>query len=130
MKVTAPAATTVTSDRELLTLILQNLVSNAVKYTGEGTAVGIGARPATDRGGGWYLEVSDQGPGIAKEKLASLFDSFTRGDTHGKPGVGLGLTIAHQAAQVLGAKLWAEANAGRGTTFRVHLPDTVKEPGR
>jgi signal transduction histidine kinase len=127
MKVTAPPATTVTSDRELLTLILQNLVSNAVKYTGEGTGVGIGARPAADRGGGWYLEVSDQGPGIEKEKLASLFDSFTRGDTHGKPGVGLGLTIAQQAAQVLGAKLWAEANPVRGTIFRVHLPEGKNE---
>jgi signal transduction histidine kinase len=128
IKVAAPAATGVTSDRELLTLILQNLVSNAVKYTAKRTTVGIAARPATDRGGGWYLEVSDQGPGIAREKLATLFDSFTRGDTHGQPGVGLGLTIAHQAAQVLGAKLWAEANAGPGTTFRVHLPEAVKGP--
>ena len=125
IKVTTPPAASISSDRELLTLILQNLASNAVKYTTAQTSIGLGARPAPDRGGGWYLEVSDQGPGIAKEKLATLFDSFTRGDTHGQPGVGLGLTIAHQASQVLGAKLWAEANPERGTTFRVHLPESA-----
>ena len=59
---------------------------------------------------------------LAPEKLAALFDSFTRGDTHGQPGVGLGLSIARQASDLLGARLWAESTPGVGTTFYLQLP--------
>jgi signal transduction histidine kinase len=109
------------SDREMLTLILQNLTSNAVKYTTKGT-VRISATAGPDAGDGWRLAVQDQGPGIAPERLAALFDSFTRGDTHGQPGVGLGLSIARQASDLLGARLWAESTPGAGTTFFLQLP--------
>ncbi len=123
--VSAPAQ--MTSDRELLSLIFQNLVSNAVKYTPKGM-VQIGAKQVPDDG--WQVEVIDQGPGIAPDKLTELFDSFTRGDTHGQPGVGLGLTIARQAAQLLGARLWAESSPGQGSTFFVRLPDGAGETAR
>lgn len=111
------------SDRELLSMILQNLLANAVKYT-PGGVVRVSARPAPDDNG-CLVSVTDQGPGIPKDKLADLFGSFTRGDTHGQPGVGLGLSIARQAADLLGAKLWAESEVGKGSTFYLQLP---KEP--
>ena len=113
------------SDRELLTMIVQNLLSNAIKYTQKG-AVRIGAR-ALDNGDGCLVSIADQGPGIPQEKLSELFGSFTRGDTHGQPGVGLGLSIARQAADMLGAKLWAESEVGKGSTFYLQLP---KDPPR
>jgi signal transduction histidine kinase len=112
------------SDRELLSMILQNLISNAVKYTPRGT-VRVSARPPANNGDGCLVAVADQGPGIPKEKLSELFGPFTRGDTHGQPGVGLGLSIARQAADLLGAKLWAESEVGKGSTFYLQLP---KEP--
>jgi len=116
------------SDRELLSIILQNLLSNALKYTQHGS-VRVWARPGGRNGeaGGCTVAVADQGPGIPKEKLSELFGSFTRGDTHGQPGVGLGLSIARQTADLLGARLWAESEVGKGSTFYLQLP---KEPPR
>jgi signal transduction histidine kinase len=114
------------SDRELLGMILQNLLSNAIKYTQRG-GVRLSARPARD-GGGCLVAVADDGPGIPNERLSELFGSFTRGDTHGQPGVGLGLSIARQAADLLGARLWAESQEGKGSTFFLQLPKDLPTP--
>ncbi len=64
----------------------------------------------------------DQGPGIDPNKLNSLFAPFTRGETHGQDGSGLGLFIARQAADLLGATLRAESTPGQGTAFYLELP--------
>ena len=127
LKVEAATDSEVTSDKDLLTLILQNVTSNAIKY-GSRAPVQLAARRA--EGGAWQVSVTDQGPGIAPDKLKDLFGSFTRGDTQGQPGVGLGLSIARQAADLLGAKLWAESpvNDGKGTTFHLQLAP-AKPPG-
>jgi signal transduction histidine kinase len=108
------------TDRELVSMILQNLLSNAVKYTSQGV-VRVSAKP--DKASrGCIVAVTDQGSGIPQDKLSELFAPFTRGETHGQPGVGLGLSIARQAADMLGAKLWAESEVGKGSTFYLHLP--------
>ena len=119
MRVEAPDDCVLTSDHELLTMILQNLVSNAIKYSERGT-VTVAAVSTGD--GGCEVTVSDQGPGIPADRLSEIFAPFTRGDTHGKPGVGLGLSIARQAAEYLGATLQAQSQRGQGSTFRVKLP--------
>ena len=66
--------------------------------------------------------VSDNGPGIAPENTGNIFDAFKRGDKHGQQGLGLGLAIASEAAQFLGANLTVESQLGIGTTFRLTLP--------
>lgn len=109
----------VVSDRELLALVLQNLVSNAIKYTEKGS-VRLNCSMTADSGA--MISVIDQGPGIEPDQLAEIFAPFTRGQTHGQPGVGLGLSIARQAADLLGAKLWAESKPGKGSTFFLALP--------
>jgi signal transduction histidine kinase len=114
----APADSTITSDKDLLLMVLQNVTSNAIKY-GAGKPVRIAATPGAH--GAWLLSVADQGPGIPPEKLAELFGPFTRGNTQGQPGVGLGLSIARQAADLLGARLWAESRGANGTTFNLQL---------
>jgi signal transduction histidine kinase len=115
----APAESTIVSDKDLLGMVLQNVASNAIKY-GAHAPVHLSATQATD--GAWRVSVADQGPGIPPEKLADLFRPFMRGDTQGEPGVGLGLSIARQAADLLGAKLWAESDGQRnGTTFHLQL---------
>ena len=121
LKIESAEPSTVITDKELVMMILQNLASNAVKYTPKGE-VRLAATPVNGESGGWRVSVIDQGPGIPPEKLSELFDSFTRGDTHGQPGVGLGLSIASQAAQLLGAKLWAESTPGSGAVFHLQLP--------
>lgn len=122
IQIDAPVDCAVTSDRELLSLIFQNLISNAVKYTPAGQIV-ISARSGEE--GGCLVSVADQGPGIAPERLSQLFAAFTRGETHGQPGVGLGLSIARQAAEYLGARLWAESKPGEGSTFFVQVPNQL-----
>ncbi len=112
-----PTKAVVQSDRELLSLVLHNLVGNAIKYTSTGT-VKINAQPLAS---GWTLSVVDEGPGIAPEQLPTLFEPFVRGSTHGQGGVGLGLSIARLAADLLGAKLSAESKPGAGATFKLSL---------
>ena len=108
------------TDKDLLVLILQNLISNAIKYTAKGTVLVKVASPTETRGA--RISVIDEGPGISPTYLANLFEPFQRGDTHGQPGVGLGLSIARQAADLLQAKLIADSEPGKGSTFILQLP--------
>jgi signal transduction histidine kinase len=113
-----PADAVAQSDRELIALLLQNLLGNAVKFSTRGV-VRVGA---TEDPMGWRLYVSDEGPGIAPERVKTLFDAFTRGETHGQPGIGLGLNIASHAARLLGSDLQVESKLGEGSTFSLTLP--------
>jgi signal transduction histidine kinase len=106
----------------LITVILQNVLANAVKYAPQGQ-VTIKATPARD--GGCLVSIRDQGPGIEPELMNRLFSEFTRGQTHGQPGVGLGLSIARQAAEFIGARLWAESTLGQGSTFHIQIPKNL-----
>jgi signal transduction histidine kinase len=111
----------VDSDSELLSIVLQNLVGNAVKYSDDGTvAIGCDSSAST-------VWVSDEGPGIKPENQQNIFDAFTRGESHGQQGLGLGLAIASQAAKLLGASLTVESNQKVGTTFRVIMPANSSE---
>jgi signal transduction histidine kinase len=114
-----PAGMTIVSDKELITLVLQNLICNAVKYSSRGTVRVTGEK----RGGeAVVISVIDQGPGISPEQLQRLFAPFERGETHGQSGMGLGLSIARQSAELLGGKLWADSKAGEGSAFHLELP--------
>ena len=117
-----PEGAQAASDEGLLTLVLQNLLGNAVKYSSRGRIKVIARNTAYDEDISWVLSIVDQGPGIAPENLPHLFDAFRRGDTYGKPGVGLGLTIASQATRLLGGKLEIESKVNAGSTFRLVLP--------
>jgi len=108
------------SDPQLLSLVLQNLVGNGVKYSSRGR-VRVGFANETHQESA-MIWVSDNGPGIAPENTGHIFDAFKRGDNHGQQGLGLGLAIASEAAQFLGANLTVESKLGIGTTFRLTLP--------
>jgi len=114
------------TDRELVTLVLQNLMGNAVKYTPSGTIRVIlrcGDKEEGKKGrASAVISVIDEGPGIEPERLEGLFAPFSRGETHGESGVGLGLAIARQAADLAGLRLWAESAPGKGSAFHVELP--------
>ena len=123
LTVDVPEGAEARTDRELITLVMQNLLGNAIKYSARGT-VRVTAKSLVNEDGinhGWILAVSDEGPGIAPENLSRLFDAFSRGDTHGQAGLGLGLSIASQASELLGAKLEVESKLGVGSTFRLLL---------
>lgn len=122
VKVDVPAGAAVDSDRELITLVLQNLIGNAVKYSERGTVTVAATKRADPVWDGWELSVSDQGPGIPAHYRDRMFEAFSRGETHGQPGVGLGLAIASQAARLVGGRLSFESEVGSGSTFRFSLP--------
>ncbi|MBA2658990.1 MAG: sensor histidine kinase [Nitrosospira sp.] len=122
LEVDVPEGGQAISDEGLLTLILQNLMGNAVKYSSRGRIKMMARNNSNNEDISWVLSISDQGPGIASENLSHLFDAFRRGDTYGKPGAGLGLSIASEATRLLGGKLEIESEVGVGSTFRLLLP--------
>jgi len=109
---------TVFVDKDLLLLIVQNLLSNAIKYSPKGK---VALKAELNPAGKVRISVSDNGPGIAPERVANLFKPFTRGETHGQEGVGLGLSIARQAADLIGASISVDSKPGGGSVFSIDL---------
>ena len=107
-------------DRELLDTALQNLLSNALKYSPESGAVELVGR----REEGWVLlEVIDHGQGIPAGQLEQITNRYFRGSNVGQaPGLGLGLSLVNTIATLLGGCLDLESVEGRGTTARILLP--------
>lgn len=106
-------------DREKLSRILENLLSNALKYTEKG-AVDIVARPERDR---WLLEVHDTGIGIPEREKARIFsDSFRASNVGESEGGGIGLMITRQIVRSHEGTISFRSEEGRGTTFTVAFP--------
>lgn len=106
----------------LLEVAVRNLVENAVKYTPAGGQVSV-TMSASDRE--VRVAVTDNGPGIPPESLPHLFERFYRVDksrSRTTGGVGLGLTIAHQAVTQLGGRIAVSSELGQGASFTVILP--------
>jgi len=121
---------TVATDRNLLRRLLQNLVSNAVKYTRSGRIL-VGARR---RAGLVEIQIWDTGIGIAEGELQTVFREFTRLDDGMREaqGLGLGLSIVDRIARVLRLELQLQSQPGSGTRFSVILPVSTRAltPGR
>jgi signal transduction histidine kinase/CheY-like chemotaxis protein/purine-cytosine permease-like protein len=107
-------------DEKRLRQILINLMSNAIKYTHEGSA----AFRVRYRGQVCEFEVSDTGIGIEPIDLPRIFEPFERGSMAGAlsvPGTGLGLTITKLLTEIMGGEILVESTPGQGSTFRVRL---------
>jgi signal transduction histidine kinase len=107
----------VESDVRLLRRILQNFISNAMRYTPAGT-VRVTCKATGDA---VTLAVADTGLGIAAEQQTLIFEEFRRLDTRSQ-GKGLGLAIVRRAADMLGHEIELESAPGRGSTFSITLP--------
>jgi PAS domain S-box-containing protein len=111
----------VRSDRVLLRRILQNYVSNALRYAERGGVL-IGCRRL---GAELEIRVHDTGPGIASDQREHLYREFTRleqGSPWGEKGLGLGLSICDRLARLLGHELTLKSQPGRGSIFGVRVP--------
>lgn len=119
-------------DKNRLTQILVNLVGNAIKFTTAGMVkLNIHAENAGERVI-IHFEVSDTGLGIAPDKLNSIFDRFTQGETDTSRkygGTGLGLNITQQLAILQGGKIHAESTLGKGSTFHCIIPFAIDPRG-
>lgn len=106
------------TDPGLLRSVLQNLLSNAVRYTSEGGIL-VGVRK---RGGCWRIDVIDSGVGIPNDKLQAIFTEFTRLGAIETEGLGLGLAIVERIARLLDLELSVASRLGRGSRFSISLP--------
>ncbi|TBR39886.1 MULTISPECIES: PAS-domain containing protein [Dyella] len=106
------------SDPQLLRRVLQNFLSNALRYAEHGSVL-LGVRREGDR---CLLQVWDTGPGIAAEERQWIFDEFRRGSTAGGQGLGLGLSIAQRMAALLGHELALRSWPGKGSVFEIAVP--------
>lgn len=110
----------INSDEAMLLRILENLTSNAVKFT-RGRVL-LGARR---RNGGVCIEVLDQGRGIPSDSIGAIFGAFyqtSEGASHARKGVGLGLAIVKRLSDGLGYSVEIKSTPGRGTRVRLNIP--------
>jgi CheY-like chemotaxis protein len=113
---------TVLTDRQRLGQVLNNLVSNAVKFTHQG---GVTVQFAGAPEGGWRIAVADTGIGIPQEKQHLVFEAFQQADggtARKYGGTGLGLSISRELARLLGGNITLASGPGRGSTFTLLLP--------
>jgi signal transduction histidine kinase len=110
-------------DEDRLNEVLGNLLSNAFKFTAKGGTIRLEAARSN---GGIQVEVEDTGVGIPPDKLPHVFEKFYQVDNDAQPrsvGSGLGLAIAREIVEAHGGTIGAESEVGRGTRFRVFLPE-------
>ncbi len=115
-------------DCDRLQQVLQNLVSNAIKFSKSGTRVRV---ELERRGPEAVLAVIDQGPGIPLEEQANLFKPFHRTSvrpTGGEKSTGLGLAICRKIVEGHGGRIELESSPGKGSTFRIVLPAELVPP--
>jgi two-component system, OmpR family, sensor histidine kinase BaeS len=118
-----PTGLMVQADRDRLAQILGNYLSNAIRYSPDGSDIAVTARRG-DRG--IAVAVRDQGPGLNPEQRDQVFERFYRIDpsrSRALGGSGIGLAIARALADAMGGRAWAESDGpGKGSTFSVSLP--------
>jgi PAS domain S-box-containing protein len=111
----------VNADKNMLSTIIRNLVSNAIKFTHSGGRVTISSRVVNDL---VELSINDTGVGIKKENLNNLFKvdkSISTKGTANEEGSGLGLILCKEMVQMNGGNIWVESEPGKGTTFLFNL---------
>ena len=122
------------TDSDKLKHVLQNLINNAIKFTDKGSVtISAHASPLAPQASERWVElkVSDTGVGIADENLSIIFERFRQVDsseTRKYGGVGIGLYIAKQFTQLLGGRIEAESEPGKGSIFTVTMPCGMSLP--
>lgn len=110
---------TVKSDAEMMSLVWNNLFSNAIKFTENGGIVSLSIKSDENYA---IVKISDTGYGISAEVGKHMFDKFYQGDTsHATQGNGLGLALVKRVVDIIGSDISVESELGKGTTFTVKM---------
>jgi signal transduction histidine kinase len=113
---------TISADLDRLGQVMNNLLSNATRYSAAGTRIGVTAQVVDDN---VEIQVTDQGSGVAPDDCERIFEKFYRGK-HGATlavrGTGLGLAVARQLVEAHGGTIGVRSSVGQGSTFWVRLP--------
>jgi signal transduction histidine kinase len=111
----------VLADHRRLEQIVVNLITNAIKFSGENGKIQIKLRRQSDK---LVVVVKDDGPGVSEEEQERIFQPYYRieADRQRFPGLGLGLALSKQLAERHGGSMWIESTAGKGSIFIFSLP--------
>jgi two-component system, sensor histidine kinase and response regulator len=122
-----PPETVIYADEEMITTIIRNLVSNAIKFTNRGGTITVAAKTEN---GEVTISVSDTGIGIPKDKITQLFHPDVNNSspgTEGEQGTGLGLIICKDFAEKNKGEIRVESETGKGTVFYLSLPESCQK---
>jgi len=121
-----PSVPMVKADWQRLEQILLNLLTNAIKFTGEGGRIQL---RLIRKGAELVVEIKDNGSGITEEEQARIFMPYYRVETDRQrfPGLGLGLALSKQLVELHGGRMWVESKLGKGSTFAFSLPVAKEE---
>ncbi len=114
-----PDLPTMSADAEKTTWVLNNLFTNAIKYSPEGSKVKFNLKLEK---GNLVFSVEDNGPGVAKEYISRLFERYFQVPGSKEKGTGLGLAISKDFIEAQKGKIWVESEVGKGSKFSFSLP--------
>lgn len=112
------------ADKAMISTVLRNLISNAIKFTNTGGQVVVSAEQKEDN---WLITVSDNGIGISKDGIKKLFrieETISTAGTSNEKGTGLGLILCKEFIEKHSGKIWAESEFGRGSKFYFTIPNS------
>ena len=118
---TIPESTTVYADKNMIELVIRNILSNAVKYCNKSNTITLSSRLA----GNYYItEITDTGIGISDENIDKLFgmNNFSTAGTYAEKGTGLGLLLCKEFVEKNNGEIWVKSEIGKGSTFSFSLP--------
>ena len=117
-----PSNIPVNADQSMISTVLRNLISNAIKFTGHGGTITISVFPDPD---GLKVSVRDSGVGMSNERVKTIFqldESYSTPGTENETGSGLGLILSKDLIDKHGGKLWVESKIGEGSIFSFSIP--------
>ena len=121
-EITAKDLPLVYGDGSQLNQVFQNLLDNAIEYSGEEPPrIHIGAE-RTDSGDEWLIAVSDEGVGIDPDEQDRIFEVFQSLGSHEESGTGIGLALVERIVERRGGEIWVDSTPGEGSTFSFTLP--------